>query len=96
MRSVIDFLWLTARCIAFIWAVTAVLILILFIIGSEAEGYSWGERILIAIKYAAYVGGIFGTLLAITLSLKSWRITRSNKKKLARREKQNQEQAKQP
>ena len=96
MKSVIDFLWLTARCIAFIWAVTAVLILILFIIGSEAEGYSWGERILIAIKYAAYVGGIFGTLLAITLSLKSWRITRSNKKKLARREKQNQEQAKQP
>ena len=96
MKSVIDFLWLTARCIAFIWAVTAVLILILFIIGSEAEGYSWGERILIAIKYAAYVGGIFGTLLAITLRLKSWRITRSNKKKLARREKQNQEQAKQP
>ena len=96
MKSVVDFLWLTARCIAFIWAVTAVLILILFIIGSEAEGYSWGERILIAIKYAAYIGGIFGTLLAITLSLKSWRITRSNKKKLARREKQNQEQAKQP
>ena len=85
MRAVVDFLWLTARCIAFIWAITAVLILILFIVGNEAEGYSWGERILIAIKYAAYVGGIFGTLLAITLSLKSWRITRSNKKKLSRR-----------
>ena len=85
MRRFVDFLWLTARCIAFIWAVTAVLILFLFVIGSEAEGYSWGERLLIAVKYAAYVGGIFGSLLAITLALKSWRIDRANKNKLARR-----------
>ena len=71
----------------FIWAVSAVLILILFLIGSEAEGYNWGERIIIAVKYAAYVGGIFGGLLAVMLSLKSWRVNRANKKKLARREK---------
>ena len=90
MRHFVDFLWLTARCIAFIWVVSAILILILFVIGSEAEGYSWGERVLIAIKYAGYVGGIFGSLLGITLSLKSWRITRANKKKLARREKAKQ------
>jgi len=75
---------------AFIWVVSAVLILILFLIGSEAEDYSWGERIIIAVKYAGYVGGIFGSLLAVTLSLKNWRITRSNKKKLARREKAKQ------
>lgn len=85
-RAVVDFLWLAARCIAFIWAISAVLILILFVVGSEAEGYSWGERILIAVKYAAYVGGLFGSLLAVTLTLKSWRIDRANKKKLARRE----------
>ena len=90
MRLLLDFLWLTARCIAFIWAVSTVLILILFLIGSEAEGYSWGERIIIAVKYAGYVGTIFGSLLAVTLSLKSWRITRANKKKLARREKAKQ------
>ena len=90
MKHFVDFLWLTARCIAFIWVVSAILILILFVIGSEAEGYSWGERVLIAIKYAGYVGGIFGSLLGITLSLKSWRITRANKKKLARREKAKQ------
>ena len=90
MRPLLDFLWLTARCIAFIWVVSAILILILFVIGSEAEGYSWGERVLIAIKYAGYVGGIFGSLLGITLSLKCWRITRANKKKLARREKAKQ------
>ena len=75
---------------AFIWVVSAVLILILFLIGSEAEDYSWGERIIIAVKYAGYVGGIFGSLLAVTLSLKNWRITRSNKKKLAQREKAKQ------
>lgn len=69
---------------------STVLILILFLIGSEAEGYSWGERIIIAVKYAGYVGAIFGSLLAVTLSLKSWRITRANKKKLARREKAKQ------
>ena len=69
---------------------STVLILILFLIGSEAEGYSWGERIIIAVKYAGYVGTIFGSLLAVTLSLKSWRITRANKKKLARREKAKQ------
>ena len=90
MRHFVDFLWLTARCIAFIWVVSAILILILFVIGSEAEGYSWGERVLIAIKYAGYVGGIFGSLLGITLSLKSWRITRANKKILARKEKAKQ------
>ena len=86
MKNVIDFLWLAARCIAFIWAVSTALILILFIVGSEAEGYSWVERVLIAVKYATYVGGIFGGLLAITLALKSWRITRANNKKLARRD----------
>lgn len=89
-RVFVDFLWLSIRCVAFIWVVTAILILILFAIGSEAEGYSWGERIIIAVKYAGYVGGIFGSLLAITLSLKSWRITHANKKKLARREKAKQ------
>lgn len=90
MRHFIDFFWLTARCMAFIWAVSAILILILFVIGSEAEGYNWGERILIAVKYAAYVGCIFGSLLAVTLSLKNWRITRANKKILARKEKAKQ------
>jgi len=87
MRGFVDFLWLAIRCVGFIWAVSAVLIIILFAVGSEAEGYSWGERIWIAIKYAGYVGGIFGGLLAITLTLKSWRIERANQKKLARRNK---------
>lgn len=90
MKALTEFLWLTAKCVFFIWAVSAVLILILFAIGSEAEGYSWGERMIIAVKYAAYVGGIFGSLLAITLSLKTWRINRENQKKLARREKAKQ------
>ena len=94
MRAIVDFLWLAIRCIGFIWIVTAILILILFAVGSEAEGYSWGERIIIAVKYAGYVGAIFGGLLAITLTLKSWRIERANQKKLARRE-QNREKAKQ-
>jgi hypothetical protein len=87
MKGLASFLWLAIRCIIFISVISAVLILILFAVGTEAEGYSWGERILIAIKYAVYVGGIFGSLLAIALTLKSWRIERSNKKKLARREK---------
>lgn len=85
MKSSLRFLWLVIRCVAFIWTVSTILILILFVVGSEAEGYSWGERLVIAVKYGGYVGGIFGTLLAITLALKSWRIERSNKKKLARR-----------
>ncbi len=84
MKALVEFLWLTARCIAFIWAVTAGLILILFAIGSEAEGYSWGERIIIAIKYAGYVGGIFGGLLAFYLWWKNWKITRANRKKTER------------
>lgn len=87
MKSLIDFLWLTVRCIAFLWVMVTILILILFVVGTEAEGYNWGERIVIAIKYGGYVAAIFGTLLAITLALKSWRIERSNQKKLARREK---------
>jgi len=87
MRPLIDFLWLAVRCILFIWVVSTVLILILFAIGSEAEGYSWGERILIAIKYAGYVGGIFGSLLAIYLWWQNWKVTRRNKKMQARKEK---------
>lgn len=84
MRGVVDFLWLAVRCIVFIWAVSAVLILILFAIGSEAEGYSWGERLIIAVKYAAYVGGVFGGLLAIYLWWQNWKIESANKKKAAR------------
>jgi len=87
MKAFIEFLWLTVKCVLFIWAISVVLILILFAIGSEAQGYSWGERILIAVKYAGYVGGIFGGLLALTLTFKTWRINRENRKKLARREK---------
>ena len=82
-----DFIWLTVRCVLFIWTVSAVLILILFAVGTEAEGYSWAERILIAIKYATYVGGIFGGLLAIYLWWQSWKISQRNKKTLARKEK---------
>lgn len=84
MRALADFIWLTLRCIAFIWAVCAVLIIILFAVGSEAEGYSWGERILIAIQYAAYVGGIFGSLLAIYIWWQNWKIERANRKKAQR------------
>jgi hypothetical protein len=90
MRGLLDFLWLLIRCVLFIWTIVAILILILFTIGSEAEGYSWGERIVIAAQYAAYVAGIFGSLLAIMLAVKSWRIERANRKKLARREKAKQ------
>lgn len=87
MLKFIEFFWLTLKCITFVWALSVILILILFIIGSEAEGYSWAERILIAIKYAAYVGGIFGTLLAFYIWWKNWKITRHNAKTLARNKK---------
>ncbi len=85
MRTMTDFLWLAFRCIAFIWIITTVLILILFVVGTEADGLTLSESLLTAVKYGSYTGGIFGTLLAITLALKSWRITRGNNKKLARR-----------
>jgi hypothetical protein len=87
VRGALDFLWLTVRCILFIGVVSSVLILILFAVGTEAEGYSWGERILIAIKYAGYVGGIFGSLLAVYLWWQTWKITRRNEKMKARKDK---------
>ena len=65
MRGLLDFLWLALRCMVFIWAVSAVLILILFAIGSEAEDLSLIEKLITAVKYAAYVGGVFGSLLAV-------------------------------
>jgi len=87
MKALLDFLWLAARCIAFIWAVSAILILILFAVGNEAEGYSWAERFVIALKYAGYVGVIFGALLAIYIWWQNWKIDRQNKNKMARKEK---------
>ncbi len=87
MKSMINFLWLILRCVAFIWIISTILILILFVVGSEADGLSLSERLITALRYGGYVGGIFGTLLALYLALKSWRIDRNNKKKLARREK---------
>jgi len=87
MRNLLDFLRLTVRCIAFIWAVSAVLILILFAVGSEAEGLTLSEKLITAIKYAAYIGGIFGSLLAIYIWWQNWKITRRNKKRRARKEK---------
>lgn len=87
MSRLIDFIWLLIRCVLFIWVVSAILILILFAVGTEAEGYSWAERAVIAAKYAAYVGGIFGTLLALYIWWQNWKITRRNKKTLARKTK---------
>ena len=87
MRALLDFLWLAIRCIAFIWAVSAVLIIILFAVGSEAEGLTLGEKFSTAIKYAAYVGGIFGSLLAVYIWWQNWKISRRNKKTRARKEK---------
>jgi len=86
MKAVINFLWLLIRCMAFLWAVITVIILILFVIGTEGEGYSWAERIVIAIRYAGYVAAIFGTLLALQIWWKNWRIERSNRKKSERRD----------
>ena len=87
VRSLLDFLWLAIRCIAFIWAVSAVLILILFAVGSEAEGLTLTEKLITAVKYAAYVGGIFGSLLAVYIWWQNWKISRRNKKTRARKEK---------
>ena len=87
MGGLLDFLWLAIRCIAFIWAVSSVLILVLFLIGSEAEGLTLMERFITAIKYAAYVGGIFGGLLAVYMWWQNWKISRRNKKTRAQKEK---------
>ena len=87
MRGLLDFLWLALRCMVFIWAVSAVLILILFAIGSEAEDLSLIEKLITAVKYAAYVGGVFGSLLAVYIWWQNWKISRRNKKTRARKEK---------
>ena len=86
MRGLLDFLWLVVRCAAFIWAVSAVLILILFAVGSEAEGLTLGEKLITAVKYATYVGGIFGGLLALYIWWQNWKISRRNRKTRARKE----------
>jgi len=87
MKGPIDFLWLLIRCIGFIWLITTLIILVLFMIGSEAEGLTLSEQLTTAFRYAGYVGGIFGTLLAIYVWWQTWKIKRRNKKMLARREK---------
>ena len=84
MKGLLDFLWLWLRCALFIWVIAAILILILFAVGSEADGYSWSERMSFAAQYAAYFAGIFGSLLAIYIWWQNWQITRRNKKTLAR------------
>lgn len=87
MSGLLDFLRIWLRCVLFIWFISAILILILFAIGSEAEGYSWAERTEIAAQYAGYVGAIFGSLLAIYIWWLNWKISRRNKKTRARRDK---------
>jgi len=84
MKGLLDFVWLWLRCALFIWLIAAILILILFAVGSEADGYSWAERLSFAAQYAAYVADIFGSLLAIYIWWQNWKITRRNKKTLAR------------
>lgn len=85
MKALTDFLWLTLRCIAFLWVMIAIIIMILFAVGTEGDGYSWGERFLIALQYAAYVAAIFGTLLAIWIWWQNWKVDRGNRKKSARK-----------
>jgi len=46
--------------------------------------------VITALKYAAYIGGIFGGLLAIFIWWQNWKISRKNKKTLARQDKTKQ------
>ena len=87
MSAFIQFIWLALRCIAFLWVIIALIILGLFVIGSEGDGYNWGERFILAIKYSAYVSFIFGPLLGFYLSWQSWKVDLRNRKTLSRKDK---------
>jgi hypothetical protein len=87
MRAPLTFLWLWGRCVAFLWVGISLIILGLFAVGHEAEGYSWAERLGYAVRYGFYVASVFGTLLAIMIGWQSWRTERRNAKILARRDK---------
>ncbi len=87
MNTLIQFIWLSVRCIAFLWIMITLIILGLFIIGSEGEGYSWAERFIIAMKYSAYISVIFGPFLGLFLSWQSWKVDLRNRKTLSRKDK---------
>lgn len=88
MKSLLTFIWLWLRCVAFLWLVIGLIILGLFVVGQEAEGYNWAERFGYAARYGFYVASIFGTLLAIAIGWQSWRAERRNAKIMARQKKQ--------
>ena len=86
MSRLLQFLRLTLRCIAFLWMVVTLIILGLFVIGSEGDGYSWTERIIIAIKYGAFVSILLGFLLGLYLFWQSWKVEYKNRKTLSKRD----------
>ncbi|WP_427454024.1 hypothetical protein [Litorimonas sp. WD9-15] len=86
MRALISFLWLTVRCVTFLWMIITTIILILFAVGTEAEGYSWAERLQIAALYAGYAAVIFGLLLAVWIFYRTWKSNQRNRKILSKRQ----------
>ena len=87
MSGLLQFLWLSLRCIAFLWFVITLIIVGLFVFGTEGEGYIWADRFIIAMKYSAYVSLIFGPLLGLYLSWQSWKVEHRNRKTLSRKDK---------
>lgn len=90
MRHLLNFILLLIKSILFIWIVAFVIVLILFFVGHEADGLTTGEKITTATLYGFYVGAMFGSLLAIYISIRDWNTNRKNRKIIARKGKAKQ------
>jgi len=85
MRHLLNFVLLLVKSILFIWIIAFVIVLILFFVGHEADGLTLGEKITTAALYGFYVGAMFGSLLAIYISVRDWNTNRKNRKIIARK-----------
>lgn len=85
MRPILNFCLLLVKSVLFIWVIAFVIVLTLFLVGHEADGLTTGEKITTAVLYGFYVGAMFGSLLAIYISVRDWNTDRKNRKILARK-----------
>lgn len=80
----IIYFWVKVMWITFI--LTAALAFLLLLLAGKWNQVSLLQRIFYALISGVANGLVLGTIASIWMSLKSWRVIRENKKKLARRE----------
>jgi len=82
MRRIVDFFLFWLKVVALVFGLSSVIAFFLLLLSG---GLTLFERFIYAIYSGIANGLVFGTIIALYMSWKTWRVIRANQQKLARK-----------